>query len=81
MKNPFRAAFHFGKNGCCQMTLGKMRATVLGRGDRTHWNAILSSKEGRRFELQCTPLANGHTLIELGPSHKPAMVAHQKSVA
>jgi hypothetical protein len=22
-KNPFRAAFHFGKNGCCQMTLGK----------------------------------------------------------
>jgi hypothetical protein len=59
----------------------KMRATVLGRGDRTHWNAILSSKEGRRFEPQCTPLANRHTLIELGPSHKPAMVAHQQSVA
>ena len=59
----------------------KMRATVLGRGDRTHWNAILSSKEGRRFELQCTPLANRHTLIELGPSHKPAMAAHQQSVA
>jgi hypothetical protein len=53
----------------------------LGRGDRTHWNAILSSKEGRRFELQCTPLANRHTLIELGPSHKPAMAAHQQSVA
>jgi len=61
--------------------LGQMRATVLGCGDRKRWKAVLSSKEGRPFELQCTPLANRHTLIELGPSNKPAIVTHQQSVA
>jgi hypothetical protein len=59
----------------------KMRATVLGCGDRKGWKAVLSSREGRPFELQCTPLANRHTLIELGPSNKPAIVTHQQSVA
>jgi PAS domain-containing protein len=59
----------------------KMRATVLGCGDRKRWKAVLSSKDGRPFELQCTPLANRHTLIELGPSNKPAIVTHQQSVA
>ena len=59
----------------------KMRGKVLNRGDRKCWNAVLSSKKGQPFALQCTPLANRHTLIELGPDNQPASVTHQKSVA
>ncbi|MGB2127054.1 PAS domain-containing protein [Planktomarina sp.] len=59
----------------------KMRGTVLSRGDRKCWNAVLSSKKGQPFALQCTPLSNRHTLIELGPGNLPASVTHQQSVA
>ena len=59
----------------------KMRGTVLGRGDRQRWNDVLTSKEGRPYALQCTPLANRHTLIELGPSPEAAIATHQQSVA
>jgi hypothetical protein len=59
----------------------KMRGTVLSHGDRKCWNAVLSSNEGQKLPLQCTPLVNRHTLIELGPGNKIAIVAHQQSVA
>jgi len=59
----------------------KMRGTVLSRGDRKCWKAVLSSKKGQPFALQCTPQANRLTLIELGPGNQPASVTHQQSVA
>ena len=58
-----------------------MRGTVLSRGDRKCWKAVLSSKKGQPFALQCTPQANRLTLIELGPGNQPASVTHQQSVA
>jgi hypothetical protein len=58
----------------------KMRGTVLSRGDRKCWNAVLSSKKGQPFALQYTPLANRHTLIKLGSGNQPASVTHQQSV-
>jgi PAS domain-containing protein len=39
------------------------------------WNKL------RGIVLQCTPLANCHALIELGPGNQPARVTHQQSVA
>jgi hypothetical protein len=77
-------------SGCLQLwqkqflphdALNRMRGTVLSRGDRKCWNAVLSSKKGQPFALQSTPLANRHTLIEIGPGNQPASVTQQQSVA